>query len=148
MGAWGLHFCDTMFEVSNKTVILVWQRGEGSGNLQICLTSFMNDPIADETRCPYEASNFANGCDYINLEPNFTKFRKCLRFLLKIWYKFWTGFLIVVTKLIKSCSDCIKKINIYWNRSILYQNRSKKSNILTFSIQINIFDLLINNLIF
>ena len=36
--------------------------------------------------------------------------------------KFEAGFKIVTTKLIKSCLDCIEKVDIYWNRLVLYQS--------------------------
>ena len=54
----------------------------------------------------------------------------------------------VMTKSIKLCPDCIEKVDIYLNRSILYQNclkLIKKVWINWLFIHISIFDLLIDN---
>ena len=64
--------------------------------------------------------------DAIDLEQKFERFHNCLGFQLKIRDKFWSGFLIVVTKLIKSRLDCIEKVNIYRERWNLYQKGSEK----------------------
>ena len=45
VGAGVCNFCDAMYQSLSKKVILAWQRGEGeSENLQICVTSLMDDP--------------------------------------------------------------------------------------------------------
>ena len=61
----------------------------------------------------------------IDLDLNFENFCNCLRFHSKIRDEFGSGFIIVATKSIKSCTDCIEKNGIYRNRLILYQNCSK-----------------------
>ena len=45
----GSDFCDTMYEGLSNTWNLVWLSGKGEGvkNLQICVTSFMDDPFVD-----------------------------------------------------------------------------------------------------
>ena len=60
--------------------------------------------------------------DAINHEQNFKDFCKRPRFQSKIRDKFGFRFLVNVTKLIKSCPDCIEKVDIYQIRSILYLN--------------------------
>ena len=49
-GEGGWHFCDTMYEGISKTgnLISVTEGEEGSENLQICMTSFMDDPWTHE----------------------------------------------------------------------------------------------------
>ena len=39
------HFCDTLYKGLGKICNLVRQRGRGSENLQICVTSLMDDPL-------------------------------------------------------------------------------------------------------
>ena len=51
----GCHFCDSIYEGLSKTVISAWQKGVGSGseNLQICVTSLMNNPLVNSRFVAY-----------------------------------------------------------------------------------------------
>ena len=51
--------------------------------------------------------------DAIVLQKKFKRFGNHLRFQSKIRDKFGSRFLIVATKSIKSCPDCIEKVEIF-----------------------------------
>ena len=64
--------------------------------------------------------------DAIHLELKFERFCNPFGFQLKIQVKFGSRFLIVATKSIKLCPDCIEKVDIYRKRSNLNQKWLKK----------------------